>query len=130
MFTIKKYNSGDFEMIKSWWDDKNEIAPTKDMLPETTFILNIGSTPSLCVSLYLTNSGHCYIENFAGNPLMKGSIRKEAGQFLFEGITGYAKSLGYNKVVCFAHVDKLKERYKQFGLVPTLDNIQSFVKEI
>lgn len=129
---IRLYNKNDFNEITSWWNKANEPSPTEDMLPlDTTFVLESDNKLMLCVSLYLTNAkGVCYLENFVGNPEFKGEQRKEAGKLLLDTVIEYAKLLEYKRIFCFSYRDKLKERYKELGLIPTIGNLQAFVKEI
>jgi len=130
MFTIKKYKTLDYDMIKSWWDLQNEIGPTKEMLPlESTYILCLKDKPILCVSLYFTNiKEYCYIECFVGNPDAKGLARREGTKILFDYICAVAKQKGYKKVVCLSHNEVLTKYYMSLGLNPTLTNVTTFCK--
>lgn len=67
-------------MIQSWWKLQNEFPPTLEMLPEeSTFICEHNKIPLTAITVYLTNSlEFCMLDNFVGNPEMRGDLRKQA----------------------------------------------------
>lgn len=132
MIQIRNYKKEDFEMVKSWWDAAGEVAPLPDMMPEeSSFIAEIDGRPALAISLYLTNTPEiCYVENFIGNPDLKGLSRNSASHLLINHIEKFASSLGYKRLICLAHKEQLKNHYQKLGGVKTLDNLASFAKEI
>jgi hypothetical protein len=131
-YTIRPYAKADYTEIKKWWDASNEMAPIPEMLPEeSTLILELDKTPALMITVYLTNCKEVsYLENFAGNPELKGESRKQAAQYIVDAACGFAKGLGYKRVLCLSYKDKLKERYQELGMTPTVDNLMSLVREL
>lgn len=131
MITIQKYHPSYFETLDSWWEHYNETAPTKELIPESTFIVFCKDTPILSVSLILGNiTEYCTVDNFIGNPDYEGPIRHEAGFLLNAHIAEYAKNLGYKKLFCMSYREPVKRRYEELGYVKTLDNVTTYIKEI
>jgi hypothetical protein len=131
-FTIRPYSKTDFAMLDQWWRTSGELGPLETMIPpESTWVLEIDKRPALSVSVIRTNvREYCYVENFIGNPELKGPLRKEATLSLLQYIQNYARERGYRRMLCLAHRGPLKARYQEIGFTQTLDNVASFSKEI
>lgn len=130
-YVIRKYENSDYETLKSWWTQVDEQAPTAGAIPtSSSFILELDNKPAISLSVCLTNTDVAYLNNFIGNPEVKGSERKKCGNILFEYAEKFSKVLGYNKLFCFVKNDKLVERYKHFGLTVENSNIKVMSKEI
>jgi hypothetical protein len=129
---IRPYLPTEFEMVRRWWLAHGEVPPLPDMLPpDSTFILELHRQPALCVSLYLTNSPEiCYVENFVGNPELKGEARREGTEKLLAHLEMVARGRGYRRLICLGHKPELKKRYQEIGFTPTVDNITGFAKEL
>lgn len=127
---VRLYVPGDFPMITKWWEMSGELGPLEGMLTkDSTFICYVGDTPGLCVTLYLTNSPDvCYVENFVGNPEVRGALRRDASLYLSNYIAAFAQSKGYRFLLCLAHKEPLKQRYEELGFTRTLDNLSSFLR--
>jgi len=131
MFTIKRYTSKDYDMIKSWWEAQKMMPPTQDMLPlDSTYILCLEDTPALCVSIYFTNvKEYCYLECFIGNPEANNKPqRREATQILFDFVCDKIRERGHKKVVWISPTPTLTRYYKTWGLEPTITNVDTFCK--
>lgn len=129
---IRNYQDSDYTTICAWWRAHDEIAPLPGMLPsESTFILELAKQPALCVTLYLTNTPEvCYVENFVGNPELKGGARRAGTERLLDHIATFAKDRGFKRLLCLGHKPELKQRYQEIGFTPTVSNITGFVKEL
>lgn len=129
---IRQYRKSDFGMIRRWWIDQGEVAPTEGMLPESSsFILEDEyGIPLLCVSLFLTNCELAWVENFVGNPQLRGELRQAGTILLLDHIAQFAAKLGYVRLVCQASNDKLRAYYSKIGFTETLSGLTSFAKEI
>ena len=130
---IRNYNpETDFEELSQWWAAAREIAPTFDMVPEeSTYVLEMDGIPALSVSLILTNiREYCYVENFIGNPELRGPKRKAASVELLKYISDIAAQRGYKKLLCLGHRPRVKARYQELGFVQTLDGVGTFIKEL
>ncbi len=116
-------------MVLSWWKAAGEIAPNEGMLPlESTFIAILDGQPAAAMTIYLTNTFEvAYVENFIGNPELKGTSRKEAALQLTYHIANFARSRGYKRLVGMTCKDALKKRYQELGGVPTLDGVMMLV---
>lgn len=129
---IRFYKKEDFNEIQSWWIKAGETAPILGQLPEdSTFVLEKNGVMIACVSAYLTNCKEiAYIENLAKDPDLGSYVTKEMINNLIDHTFNFIKELGYKRAICFAYVDKLKERYLEFGFHKTCDNLSSFSREL
>lgn len=128
---IRQFEDDDYEMVVGWWAKQDELPPSRSMLPETTWILELDGTPALCVCLYLMNCPEaCKVENLVGNPDLKGPDRYQALSILFEHLEEEARDRGYSALVLFSHEPRLKDRYQELGFVKTLENVTTFSKRI
>jgi len=127
---IKKFDKSQYTMIKSWWDFYKEQAPELIMMPETSYIMSVDSKPILCVSLFLTNGPLAWIDNYVGNPELKGSMRKECGHILLTYLEDTAKDAGKDRMFCMSINQKTTKRYIELGFTKTCENITTFIKEI
>jgi len=127
---IRLFNKNDFEMIKMWWNEAQEMPPTIEMLPEeSTFILEVNNEPQVCITVYLTNTNYvAYLENFIKNPNLKDS--KEYTKKIVEHAENFAKQKGFKILVCLSYKEKLKQRYQDLGYINTLNNLSGFAKEV
>lgn len=119
-------------MLDSWWRQYDEPGPLPTMVPaESTWVLELDNRPALAVSLIYTNiSEYCYVENFIGNPELKGVQRKVGGHHLLKYISEVARARGYRRLLCLGYKNAVKRRYLELGFKSTLDNLSSFVKEV
>jgi hypothetical protein len=119
-------------MISSWWTSQNEPALSKEFYgPESSFILEIKGQPALHLSLLVTNcKGAAYLENFVGNPELKGDSRKKGSKFLIDCLCDVAKQLGYKNIIGFAYKDKTKKYYPTLGFKNTLENVSVFSRRL
>lgn len=130
-YNIRNYSHKDFPLITSWWKEAEEpYPPTSSMLPEeSTFILELDSKPVFCLSVYLTNcKEYAYLGNFISDTKLKSPYKKLASQKLMDVVLNFAGDLGYKQVICMSAVSKLQKRYQEMGFIPTISNVQTFVK--
>lgn len=132
MFSVRNFKQVDFEMLQNWWKTQDEFPPTREMLPEeTTFICEHNDLPLVSITLYLTNSKEfCMLDNFVGNPELRGDLRKEASALIISHAEQLAKKLGYKSIMCLALKDKLGEYYQSFGYKKRFSNVLTFNKEL
>ena len=130
--SIRPYTAADYPIIDAWWQFYSEIGPTQEMLPEeSTYIYEDRGAPVLCVTLYLTNTKEfCMVDNFVRNPGFKDLHRKQAITELLAYIENKAKGMGYKKMLCMGYRDKIKNIYRDLGFVSTLNNVETFIKEV
>ena len=131
MYTIRHYNEQDYPMIKAWWEEAKEIPPTEELLPlGSTLIMDLEGKPALCASLLLTNcKGLCYIENFIGNPVLKGPKRREASKMFMDLIANFAFDCGYSRMVGHTYSDKLKDYYNELDFKNVKSGAHCMVRE-
>lgn len=118
-------------MIRSWWTDQKEFPPFPEMMPEeSTWIAEIDGIPILSLTMYLTNGGFGWAENFIGNPNFRNSKRKDAANEIVAHMIEFAKSKGLKRIVCMSEKQKLVFRYSELGFTETLNGLTSLVREI
>lgn len=127
---IRKFEFKDYGLIKSWWDHYKEQAPELTMIPETSYLMYVNNQPILSVSLFLTNGSLAWVDNYIGNPAMKGSIRKECGVILLQYLEDVAKDNCKDRIFCMSMNEKTSQRYIELGFIKTASNISTFIKEI
>lgn len=129
-YIINTYKSTDYPLLKSWWEKTDEVVPQEEMISPTTFILEIDEVPIISVGILLTNcSAAAYLSNFIGNPDCNSDVRQFASEEIIKFITEYAHAKGYKRVLAFAYKEKLKTRFRELGMRPTLSNLEAFVLE-
>lgn len=127
---IRAYTEADWPVIWDWWIQSGEVAPLPTMMPlESSFVAEIEGEPALAVALYLTNTPEvAYVENFIGNPKVKGIQRKRAAKLLSDHIATFARSRGFQRLLCMTEKPVLKERYIELGFYPTLGGVTTLVR--
>jgi hypothetical protein len=130
MITCRAYKQSDWPLIKEWWAASGEIAPVEGMMPpDSSYVADIDGTPALACSLYLTNTKElAYVENFIGNPALKGAERREAAQAGMAHVARVARELGYKRLLCMTEKPALMNRYQELGFTPTLSGVTAFVR--
>ena len=130
--TIRPYKQSDWETVLSWWKASGEMPPFENMMPlASSFVAEIDGKPALAVAIYLTNTkAAAYVENFIGNPDMKGSDRRQAARELSDHLAKFAKERGYQCLFCMSEKDVLHKRYFELGFHPTLSGVTTFVRPI
>lgn len=131
MIKIRPYYATDWGMVEAWWKASGEVPPLPTMMPlESSFVAEVSSRPALAVALYLTNTLEiAYVENFVGNPELKGEARKRAATQLVEHFMSFAKQRGYRRLMCMTEKPALMTRYQELGFHPTLGGVTAFVRE-
>ncbi len=123
--SIRKYKESDYPMISAWWRSAGADSPPEALLPEgSTFILSVDDVPTVSVTLYYTNcKAMCWVENFVGNPEMKGPRRKAAGHALMSFIESKAKENGFTHLWGTSYREATTKRYKEFGFTEAMKNV-------
>lgn len=129
MFNIRNYQHKDYELLSSWFKEVKEITPEQGQLPEeSTFIIEVDSTPAALVSIFLTNVDICYMENLIANPGIKN--RKIVVQSLMDYAFDFAKIKGYKYAVGFTMHENLAKRHINIGWDKQLNNAIIVCKEL
>ena len=86
------------EILVSWWEQWNWVAPEKDFLPDDGkggMIVFDGDTPICAGFIYVTNSKVAWVDWIVSNKeyRIKGK-RKEAIKILIESLTNVCKNIG------------------------------------
>ena len=121
----------DFELLNKWALAGHGLPFKLDIIPETTYIIEHQNQPIATLCLFLMNcKGGAMVENLLSDLSVDKGIRKEAVNLLFNHVEKVAKEKGYNTLVLFSNVDKLKERYTDLGYKETMSNVSTFAKEL
>lgn len=125
---IREYKESDYDTVLNWLKDEN-FTPSKDLMSKSsTFVLEENNVPLFCITIYLTNCKEvCFIENFAGNPDFKKERQKHS-QLLFTYMENLAKDLGYKSILCFSGVEKLTQKYEEYGYKRIMNNLTALGK--
>ncbi len=120
-------------MVQAWWQPSPEgVIPTPEMMPpDSTFICLYEGMPALSVTMYLTNTPEfCMVDNFIGNPEMRGPLRRELTKELLAYVEYIAQGLGYKKIFCMASNERLASYYGELGFNKTLSGVTTFTKDV
>jgi rRNA processing protein Gar1 len=130
---IRPYKESDYEMIASWWSDHGEVGPRPGMMVEDgTFVLELGSTPVMSITVFLTQSKEvAYLEGLISAPYFTiKEARRIVGQELVNHAYAFAKSKGYKRVICYTDKPKLANRYQELGMSKSIGSIQALFREL
>lgn len=124
----REYKPSDFNMLKSWWNDKGLAHPTEDMIPETTYILEDNGIPVYSASLFLMNcKAGAMLENLISNPNIKD---KKGLDLLIERIEKEATFRGYNTLIIYSSKENVKDIFSNKFYIKTQDNVSSYAKRL
>lgn len=128
--TVRPYRADDWPQVSSWWHASGQPVPAQEtMPPESSFIAEIEHEPALAVALYLTNTpAFAFVENFAGNPRLCGSDRREAGKVLADHISNFAKERGFKRLMGTTTHGPLVDRYLALGFQASLTGVTIVVR--
>lgn len=125
---VRKYTPDDFNILKSWWVQAEEIPPLFTMLtPEVTFILEENNTILAAVNVLLTNcTEFAYLMGLIKNP----TTEKDVIPVLLDYVEKHTKEQGYKRLMMMSYKPRIKRRYQNLGYSATLNNVTTFVKEL
>jgi hypothetical protein len=131
LYNIRLFNADkDLQMLQAWNAAYNEVAPVQETIPaDSSYVLEIDSTPALFLSLIKTNASYCYFENYCGNPEFKGK-RLDATEHLIQYVSNEAKKAGHSLILTFAYKPKLVEQFQRNGFTKALDGLTAFYRRI
>lgn len=132
-FSIRPWEGEkDFLLTLSWWERSGEQPPTQEMIPaSSTWILESSGLALLMVSVhFLPEVSFAWIENFCGEPGLKGERRREATKELLKFIEDQCRLQGYEFLFCLSHHEKLSQRYQELGFKKTIGGLEGFLKSI
>lgn len=114
--TVKYSHNTHFEVLKSWYDDRNTLGLKPEMLPDLGYVSN-----DIAIAfLVTTNSPVAWIANWTVDPKATLEQRNRAIYELLVQCEEEAKRLGYKILQSCAMKDNMKLRfdvagYKSFG---------------
>lgn len=133
MLTIRNYQTSDFEIVRSWWEERGMKGFTQGFMPDSqwAFIAEWRGEPVASISIIKTAiSEYAYLENLVASNLIDADLRHYAVQALVTKAEEKAKTWGYKKLLCLAPNEKLSKRYQEMGYTPSLSNVTVQVKEL
>lgn len=131
IYSVRKYITSDFEMLKKWMSFHFFNPLTEDLVPKdsTYILLNGQDQPVLSAGIFFFQGvNSCMIENVIANPFIEN--REGALEILFEFLYEIARNKGVTHIAIFSHIDKIKKRYEDCGMTRTLDNVSFFAKNL
>lgn len=122
---IRAYRESDFEMICSWWEDHNQIPPSRGMMIEDgTFILELFGKAAMTLTVFKTQSKEMsYFEGYCKHPLIPKIISNEISKVLWEHCLNYLRDNGYKRVLIFTDKPALVNRYQKLGMIENIGGI-------
>lgn len=131
MYSVRDYNpETDPAMLKAWCAEYSEVAPARENIPVgSSYVLEDSGLPILFISLIRTNASFCYLENYCGDPALKGR-RSEAVAHLIAHLETKAKEFGHSSLVTFAYKPKLARAFEAYGFQKTLEGITAFYRGV
>lgn len=127
---IRLFKEEDFPMICEWWNEHREPAPTRDLIPEYTYVLEKNEVPILCLSLITTSSSYAISAGLISNPKTSRIERDGLVKELWDYVAGVAKWLGYKNLTCLAPNESLEKHYARMGFVTTRKNMAFMVRNL
>lgn len=122
---------GDYTVICSWYEAIGQTAPKQDYFPQmSTFIAEIDGVRALSVTLYTMSVPMGWVDNFIGEPLLRGSMRRMATRVLLQHLEEFAKALNYEKLFCMTTQERLRSYYEEMGFVVARTNVSTLIKEL
>ena len=128
-FNIRTATSADLLFVNLWYEAIGERPPEEALIPDTSFICEVDEVRCLFVSLILTNTKLAWVENFIGNPSLKGDIRQRATKYLLEYLESFAKAVECKRLFCMAPNEPLRDYYEKIGFKETA-KVFTLTKEI
>lgn len=129
---IRPFKNEEFETIQKWYLDAHVLPPLPGMLIEDgTFILELNQVPALSQTVLLPQSKVvAYLEYMIKNPIFKKQNLEEIMPLFRDYLENYAKERGYQYFLTYGNHEKLNEKYKRLGFIPSLQNLTAFYKRI
>lgn len=131
-FNIRQYETSDFPMLATWWEEHHETVPEETMMPRgTSYIIEWNDKPIASMCWVITNMPDvCYAAHFISDPNSIRDVRRDAIKTLFEFICEEIRFRGYKHLLAFGYEKKLNERFMKLGFRHTFEALNSFVKDL
>ena len=129
-FTFRLALVDELKIACRWYNLQGMIHPKPEVIPDTSYFVEIEGVPAIFVSTIETNIPILWVEYLIGNPDLKGPTRKEATLYCLSELTRLARESGCIRLFCMAPNDKLKSYYEKLGFSVTASFIHTLVKEV
>ena len=121
------------EILVSWWEQWNWVAPEKDFLPDDGkggMIVYDGDTPICAGFIYVTNSKVAWVDWIVSNKeyRVKGK-RKEAIKLLIDSLTNICKNIGSKYVFSNNNNRFLVDYFIESGYISGCKNSVELIKK-
>jgi hypothetical protein len=122
---IRRYQDSDYQIISSWYRERNLIPLPREILPPIGFVV-----PDVaCTHLYLTDGKVALFEGFISNPDTTRKQRVQAFDLIMETLLFTAKQKGYKMAVVLANHPAINEGCLKARFTPT-GEFKMFSKEL
>lgn len=126
---VKRHNTIDvYDKIVKWWEGNSFPPLSIKFLPESCFIVTDNDLELYAIFLYYTDSGLCWMGFPVVNPDTKKEERGEGLKILIEGVTEYAKQIGFNYVFTTSPLKKVQDCFTENGYVLGDENVNHYIK--
>lgn len=126
---VRKFNKEDLLMMNEWAKFYNDLPfPPGHVPAESTFVAYENGEPQMVCSVILTNTDFAWLENLVGNP--NGNRSKDLLSKFVDYMNEFAKNEGKKMFFGMSKHPKTTELYKRIGFTNTLNNVDTFAKEI
>lgn len=120
----------DYEIVKGWWEKHSWPVIPKASLSSTGFIVKDGTNSVLAGWVYHTNSDIAWLEFVISNPEIKGEIRDQAFDLLFNVTSEYAKVNNFKNIFTSVKHPNLMKRLEKNQFVKADENMTNFIRSL
>ena len=118
-------------MIYSWWIAHKELGPLPGMMCEDgTFISEENNIPVMSLTVLKTQSNVGILEGYISNPSADKELKHKHGPELWDFCFDYAKNNNIKYLIAYAGKLKLVDKYEQFGMTKSMNNLTILYKEL
>lgn len=117
----------DYELVCSWWQERNHTVIPKDFLSNYGVMALIDDKPVGVMWLYPVLSTTWSMIRF---PIIDNSLSKEdrdlALDLIFDNLHNISRDMGYKYIFCTTNHTGLIRRLKKYGYTPDGENCVTF----
>lgn len=113
---IRMFKKEDYDIVKSWWDQRDQVAAPIEFLSDYGVIAFQDEKPIAAIWFYpMLSVKFGFIKSPVTNPDTTKEERDEALNGCLDILHFIAKDLGYTHVLCPSNVPAFQDRLKSLG---------------
>lgn len=130
--TYRYIEDSDFELLQSWYIEREGVKPMRDLFPEIGYLLSDIATnePYFACWLYKTDSSICIIDSLIAAPGLAKTARREAIKQGIELLVKEAKLLGFSIIWVTPERESLNQAFETCGFSRTGQEITAMIQYI